>query len=465
MTSSSTLPTTDLLQLAADAVRQATRSGASAAESVISMADDFSVDVRLGQVETLSESGSRSIGLRVFVGHRVASTSSSDLSPDSIASMVRSALDLCRITSEDPCAGLPDDSAFGAIPGDLALAFEDVNSLPGPDRIEWARRAEAAALAVDPRIKNSEGANFHARTGRRVLVNSRGFSTDTLRSYCSLYAAPIAQDADGRMQRDYWFTSARSLRLLESPEAVGREAARRTLRRLGARRVPTQRASIVFSKEIARSLLGHLFEAANGDSVYRGASFLADKLGQKIAGENIDVIDDGTLVFEQDGLRYGGFGTSPCDAEGLPTRRTVVIQNGVLTSYLLNTYTARKLGLHSTANAARALAGNPGIGAGNFFLQPGTQTPRQIIDTIQKGLYVTETMGFGVNLVTGDYSLGAAGLWIENGTFTHAVEEVTIAGNLGQMFHNIAAIGNDLVFRGATACPTLHIEGMTIAGA
>jgi len=275
---------------------------------------------------------------------------------------------------------------------------------------------------------------------------------------------PIAQENDGKMQRDYWFSTARTLRLLESPESVGREAARRTLRRLGARRVPTQRASIVFSKEIARSLLSHLFEAANGDSVYRGASFLAGKLGQKIAGDNINVVDDGTLVFEQDGLRYGGFGTAPCDAEGLPTRRTTVIENGVLTSYLLNTYTARKLGMQSTANAARSLAGNPGIGGGNFFLQPGTQTPRQIIDTIQKGLYVTETMGFGVNLVTGDYSLGAAGLWIEDGSFTHAVEEVTIAGNLAEMFHNIAAIGNDLTFRGATASPTLHIEGMTIAG-
>jgi PmbA protein len=267
------------------------------------------------------------------------------------------------------------------------------------------------------------------------------------------------------MQRDYWYSSARTLQLLDSPESVGKEAARRTLRRLGARRVPTQKASIVFSKEMARSIMGNIFEAANGDSIYRSASFFTGMLGERVAGENVTVIDDGTLVFEKDGIRYGGFGTSPYDSEGLESRRTVVIEKGILKNYLLNTYTGRKLNMPSTANGSRGLAGNPGIGSGNFYLEAGAQTPREIIADVKTGLYVTETMGFGVNLVTGDYSQGASGIWIENGVFTHPVEEITIAGNLKEMYKNIVAIGNDLIFRSSAASPTIRIEGMTIAGA
>jgi PmbA protein len=456
--------TTDLHQLAADVVAQALRAGASDAEAVISEGDEFSVLVRLGQVETLTESGSRAIGLRVFDGQRLASTSSSDLSKDSIDQLVSGALALAKITSADPFAGLPEQDAFGQLPGDLALHFDDVYALSGEERIALARRAEAAALEADPRIQNSDGGSFDAGTGHKIMVNSRGFSTEYRRSHCSISAVPIAKDAAGGMQRDYWYSSARTLKLLESPEAIGAEAARRTLRRLGAKRVPTQKASIVFSKEMARGIIGNIFEAANGDSIYRSASFFTGMLGERVAGDNVTVIDDGTLVFEQDGIRYGGYGTTPCDSEGLQSRRTVVIERGILRNYLLNTYTGRKLGMPSTANASRGLAGNPGIGSGNFFLEPGTETPHQIIAGVDRGLYVTETMGFGVNPVTGDYSQGASGLWIENGVFTHPVEEITIAGNLKDMYQNIVAIGNDLVFRSSAAAPTIRIEGMTIAG-
>jgi PmbA protein len=263
------------------------------------------------------------------------------------------------------------------------------------------------------------------------------------------------------MQRNYWFSNARTVTKLESPEEIGHEAARRTLRRLGARQVKTQKAPVVFSAEIAKSIIGNIFEAANGDSIYRHATFFADMLGERVAGENITVVDDGTLVF--DGI--GGFGTAPFDAEGLPTRRTVLVENGVLKNYVMNTYTARKLGMKSTGSASRGLAGNPGIGAHNFYLEPGTLTPEQIIGDVKSGLYVTEVMGFGVNLVTGDYSQGASGMWIENGEMAYPVEEITIAGNLKDMYRNISAIGNDLVFRGAAAAPTLRVEGMMIAGA
>ncbi len=447
---------TDLRDLAQDIVRQAVAGGATVAECVVREGDEFSTVVRLGQVETLKESGSKAIGVRVFYGKRAASTYSSDFSPASLDRMVKSALELARITSEDPFAGIPEPSQLGSLSGDLDLYHTDVYSLPGEERISYARRTEKAALDYDPRIKNSEGGSFDAATGHKVLANSHGFVGEYRRSYCSVAAVPIAQADYGAMQRDYWFSVARSLSRLESPEQVGKIAAQRTLRRLGARKVKTAHVPVVFDPLVANSILEHIFEGVNGDSVYRGASFLAGKLGQKIAGDDVNVIDDGTMP--------GGFGTSPFDGEGVPTRRTVVIENGVLKSYLLNAYTAKKLGLQTTANASRGLAGTPGIGPGNYFLQPGTRTPKEIIAAIPEGLYVTEFLGHGVNLVTGDYSRGASGLWISAGELAYPVEEITVAGNLKEIFFNISEIGNDLEFRGAVACPTIRIDGLTVGG-
>ncbi len=447
---------TDLKSLATDVVHRAMQGSASAAECVVREGDEFSTVVRLGQVETLKEAGSRSIGVRVFFGQRAASTYSSDFSAAGIDRMLKSALELAKITSEDPYAGIPEAGKFGSLSGDLDLYHEDVYSLAGAERIDYARRAEKAALDSDPRIKNSEGGSFDAATGRKVLANSHGFVGEYRRSYCSGAAVPIAQDEAGNMQRDYWYSVARSLSRLDPAEQVGKEAARRTLRRLGARKAKTAHVPVVLDPMVANSMLEHIFEGVNGDSVYRGASFLAGKLGQQIAGPNITVIDDGTMV--------GGFGTSPFDGEGIPTRRTVVIENGVLKSYLLNTYTAKKLGLETTANASRGLAGTPGIGPGNYFLQAGTKTPQQIIGDIKDGLYVTEFLGMGVNLVTGDYSRGASGLWIVNGELAYPVEEITVAGNLKDIFNNISEIGSDLEFRGSVASPTIRIDGLTVGG-
>jgi PmbA protein len=446
----------DLREVAADVVARAMKGGASSADAIVREGTEFSTLVRLGQVETLKESGSRGLGLRVFLGHRTASTYSSDFTPEGIERLVKGALELARVTSEDPCAGLPEPTQLGALPGDLQLYFEDVYSLPAAERIDYARRAERAALDTDSRLKNSDGGGFDASTGHSVLANSLGFIGESRRSYCSVAAMPIARSDDGAMQRDYWFSAARTLAKLESPEAVGREAARRTLRRLGARKVASTKVPVVLDPMVAGNILDEIFSAASGDSIYRRASFLAGKLGEKIAGDNVTVVDDGTMP--------GGFGTSAFDGEGVPSRRTPVIENGVLKSYLLNTYTARKLGLQTTGNAARGLAGNPGISSGNFFLQPGARTPRQIIADVRQGFYVTEFMGFGVNLVTGDFSQGASGLWIENGELAFPVEEVTVAGNLKEMLHHVSEIGNDLEFRGSTASPTLRIEGMMIAG-
>jgi PmbA protein len=258
------------------------------------------------------------------------------------------------------------------------------------------------------------------------------------------------------MQRDFWYSVARSIKLLENPEEIGKVAAQRALRRLGARKAKTSKVPIIFDPLVARALLESIADAVNGDSIYRGASFLAGKLGEKIAGDNVTIVDDGTM--------RGGFGTSPFDGEGIPTRRTVIIEKGQLKSYLLNTYTAKKLKLATTGNASRGLAGTPGIGVGNFFLEPGTRDPKKMIADVPDGLYVTELLGFGVNLVTGDFSRGASGLWISKGEFAYPVEEITVAGNLRDMLFNISEIGSDLEFRGAVACPTLRIDGLTVAG-
>jgi PmbA protein len=448
----------DLKELATDVVARAMKGGATAAECVVREGDEFSTTVRLGQVETLKESGSRAIGVRVFFGQRAASTYSSDFSAAGIERMLKSALELAKICSEDPFAGIPEAAKLGSLAGDLDLYHEDVYSLPGAERIDYARRAEKAALDADPRIKNSDGGSFDAATGRKVLANSHGFVGEYRRSYCSVSAVPIAQNEgeQGGMQRDFWYSVARSLARLDSAEAVGKEAARRTLRRLGARRVKTAHVPVVLDPMVATSMLEHIFEGVNGDSVYRGASFLAGKLGETIAGANVTVVDDGTMI--------GGFGTTPFDGEGIPTRRTVVIENGVLQSYLLNSYTAKKLGLETTANASRGLAGTPGIGPGNYFLQPGKKTPQQIIGDIKDGLYVTEFLGHGANLVTGDYSRGASGMWIVNGELAYPVEEITVAGNLKEMFRNISEIASDLEFRGSVASPTIRIDGLTVGG-
>ena len=446
----------DLKEIAVDVVSRAMKSGATAAEAVVREGNEFSTVVRLGEVETLKESGAKVMGVRVFMGKHAASTYTSDFSPGGLEQLVGSAVSLAGITSEDEFGGLPDKSELGAISGDLDLYHRDVYSLSNEDRIDYARRCEKAATSADSRIANSEGGSFDAADGRKVLANSLGFVGEYQRSYCSVSAVPVARDEQGNMQRDYWYSVARSMKLLEDPEKIGRIAAERTVRRLGARKAKTAKVPVIFDPLVARALLEHIAEAVNGDSVYRGASFLAGKLGEKIAGDNITVMDDGTMK--------GGFGTSPFDSEGVPTRRTVVIEKGQLKSYLLNTYTAKKLKLATTGNASRGLAGTPGIGVGNFFLEPGTRTREQLIGDVKEGLYVTELMGFGVNLVTGDFSRGASGLWISGGQLTFPVEEITVAGNLKDMLFNISEIANDLEFRGSVASPTLRIDGLTVAG-
>ena len=444
----------ELPQLAADVVQKALELGATDAECTIAEGDEFSANVRLGELETLKEAGSRGAGLRVLIGKRMGASYTSDLTKEGIARMVRSAIDLADVTTEDPHAGLPDPDELGSLQTDLKLYSDRTAELPTEERIALAKRAEAAALETDPRITNSEGGSFDSSTSGRVFANSRGFLGSYRASYCSIAAVPVAMD-NGVMERDYWFTIARDYSTLDSPESVGRKAAQRVLRRLGATKIETQKVPVIFEPRIARTLLGNIFEAVDGRSIYRNASFLAGKLGEKIASDQITLIDDGTIP--------GLFGSQPFDDEGVPTRRTPVIEKGVLKSYLLNSYTARKLGLKTTGNAARGITGNAGIGHGNFFLQAGVTSPEDILKSVKNGFYVTELIGSAVNTVTGDYSRGAVGIWIRDGELAFPVSEVTIASTLQEMLNGIA-IGSDLEFQGSVAAPTLMFGEMTVAG-
>ncbi len=436
-------------------VRLAMEQGASDAECTVSEGDEFTAHVRMRSLETLKEAGSRAAGLRVLLGKRSGSSYTSDLTDEGLRYLVSSALEIAAISTEDPTAGMPDTAELGSLGGDLGLYSDDVARLESSWKISQAMEGEEAALSADPRIVNSEGASFSSYAGSRAFANSLGFSGAYQMSSCSVSVTPVAGE-NGKLERDYWYTVARDARSLDSPVAVGRRAAERALRRLGARKVATAKVPVVFDPEVARSLLSHVFEAISGDSVWRHASFLADKLGERIAPEHVTIVDDGTIP--------GLFGTSPFDDEGVPSRRTVVVERGILKSWLLNSYTARKLGLKTTGNAARGLTGNAGVGRGNFFLEPGTSTPADLIRGIRQGLYVTELIGQGPNVVNGDYSRGAAGLWIENGEFAYPVSEITIASNLAHMLSGIQTIANDLKFRGSIAAPTLVIEEMTVSG-
>lgn len=446
--------TNHLQDLAADAVAQALHAGATDAECTISEGEEFSASVRMRELESVKEAGSRGAGIRVLIGKRTGSAYTSDLSAEGIRKMVSSARELADLTTEDPHAGLPDPSELGSLADDLGLYCADVAQLETSQKIELAGRAEEAALDSDPRITNSEGGSFNTHLSRHIFANSRGFSGEYRSSHCSLSAVPVAKEGES-MERDYWFSMARGFAGLDSPEQIGRIAAQRALRRLRPVKVETQRVPVIFEPRVARSLLSNLFEAVHGESVYRHASFLAGRLGEKIASEKLTVIDDGTIP--------GLFGTSPFDDEGVPTRRTVVVEHGVLRNYLLNTYTARKLQMKTTGNAARGITGNAGIGHGNLYVQKGEKSPEQIIASVANGFYVTELLGFGVNIVTGDYSRGATGIWIRNGELAFPVSEVTIAGNLNDMLMDLE-IGSDLEFRGSTAAPTLLIGEMTVGG-
>jgi PmbA protein len=440
--------------LTAELLAKVKQKGASAADVVAVDGESASVQVRLSAVDKLSKAHEKRLGLRVYFGRRSAGASTSDFSPPALENLVETTCALARAVVEDPYAGLPEPTCMAADLPDLDLY--DPQTISIDQMIELATRAEQAALAIDSRLTNSEGSDFGFTLGRTLFANSHGFFGEFQSSNFSCSVSPIASE-DGLMQRDYWYTVGRKLAALESPETVGREAGRRTLRRLGARKVVTCRAPVVFDSEMAGSFLGNLCSAANGYAIYKGASYLIGRVGEQIAAPIVTISDDGRIP--------SGLGSKPFDGEGLPTRKTLIVDRGVLQSYVLDSYAGRKLGLPSTGNATRSVGEAPSAGPTNFYLAPGSFSPEQIIRSVKRGLYVTELIGFGINMVTGDYSRGAVGFWIEDGELAYPVEEITIAGNLKDMWMNVEAVGNDLVFRGRIASPTVKIAEMTVAGA
>ncbi len=446
----------------AEAVEHALRSvklaGADAADAVFVESDAVEARARGAELDFVKQARERSLGIRALVsgsaGFRSAVTSTSDLAPDAVARMAQETVALARATAEDPAAGLPEDGFASDVP-DLELVDPGDRSVAIEARIEDARRAEAAARATDPRIANTEGSQVESSFSRVVYGNSAGFLGAYESGWHSLFSEPIAC-ADGRMQRDYWMTVGRNLARLESPEAVGRRAAERALRRLGARRVPTCEVPVIFDATTAPSLLRHIAAAVSGYAVYRETSFLAGRLGERIASDRVTVVDDGRLP--------GGLGSKPFDGEGLPTRRNGVVERGTFGSYLLDTYSARKLGAVSTGNASRSAMSAPGVAPTNLWLEPGEGTLEEIVADTGRGLLVTELIGMGFNPVTGDYSRGAAGLWIEGGEIAYPVEEITIASNFADMLMGIDAVGSELLWLGRVASPPLRVANMTVAG-
>jgi PmbA protein len=446
----SLLDQTPLTEAAERLVAAAHRAGADHADALATRGMSQSVEVRDGTVEESERSEGDNLGLRVFVGRRQAVVSTNDLAADA-QQLAERAVAMARVAPEDPFAGLAD-------PALLAKSFPDLDlldpALPSVDHLEdLAKRAEAAALAVK-NVSKSGGASASAGIGGMVVVTSTGFSGAYLGSRHGVSVQAIAGDGTA-MERDYDFSSAIHAADLDAPEAIGRSAGERAVRRLAPRKVATRRAPVVFEPRVAGSLVGHLASAINGSAVARKTSFLKDKMGERLFAGGIAIIDDP--------LRRRGLRSHPFDAEGVAGRRLALIDDGRLTTWILDCATARELDAVTTGHAQRSVSSTPSPGASNLHLEAGPVTPADLIGDIAEGFYVTDLIGMGVNMVTGDYSRGAAGFWIENGQITYPVSEVTIAGHLLEMFRTLAP-ADDLTFKYGTNAPTVRVEGLTIAG-
>lgn len=434
----------EVKQAVSEVLNHAKQLGASTAEASMSRTKGLSVETRHGEVETVEFNQDGGLGISLYFGQRKGSASTADLSPQALRRAVEAAADIARYTSEDPHTGVAEASWLEMSPPDLDLFYPD--SISTEEAIRLCAGAEQAAFATDPRITNSEGASFSSHQGLKVYGNSHGQLVGYPSSRHSFSCVVIGEDG-ADMQRDYSFTVARQYNQLLDPKQVGREAATETIARLNARKVATQKVPVIFRADIASSLFGHLVSAISGGSIYRKSSFLLDKVGQKIMAPTITIL-------EQPHLKQG-LASSPFDGEGVKTRDLAVIEQGVLNTYLTTSYSARKLGMASTGHAG---------GIHNWLLQHGDEDLAQLCRTMGKGLLVTELMGQGVNTVTGDYSRGAAGFWVENGEIQFPVSEVTIAGNLKDMFMQIQAIGNDVDRRGGVHTGSILISQMQVAG-
>lgn len=446
----------DYQELAADLVAALIKRGADACDVYVSTSDGFNTTIRLGNIEKLQQSNATGLGLRVFKSGAMAMTYTTDFQPQTLKDLVDQTLEIVKVSSPDPNNGLAPKDMLGQYTGKLRLFDPALADISPEQKISMVREMEEVGRAYDPRITNSNGASWSNSISQVTLANSDGFVGQYQSTIASMSVALLAEQ-DGVKQRDYWYTFNRFFDGLEAPASVGSEAARRAVARLGGKKVKSQSVPVVLDPDISSSFVGMLFGAASGDSVYRRASYLVDKLGQSIAAPEITIIDDATL---EDGLA-----SRPFDGEGVRSSRVTVVQEGVLQSYICDSYSARRLGSQVTGNAGRGYSSPPGVSESNLFMQNGTVDRQDLIKSVKNGLYLTELFGSGVNGVTGDFSQGASGFWIENGELTYPVQEITLAGNVLKVLQNVKAIANDLSFkRGSTAAPTLLISEMTVGG-
>jgi PmbA protein len=442
----------DLDLLPSKLLKDAKRAGAEDAEVWAQEGTRLTVRVRQGGVEELTEATTRSLHLRVYVDQRLGRASCSDLHIRTLGGLAKRTVERAWKAGQDKFCGLPEKS--GSLPETEALDLYDENleELSAAEAVALARETERIGLQLDPRIKNSGGAAFHSSRGRVWLANSRGFEASYRSTGCSLSLYLLGQQEGQAAQvADYWFTNSRYRARLESAEQVARRTVDRVRRHFGARKVATEEVPVVFEPLLAAELVADLFGAVRGEAIYLRRSFLVDQLGEKVAAKGVSLVDDGLLP--------GGLGTRPFDREGVGSQRTPVIDDGVLRNYLCGSYSARKLKCAATGNGT-----GDGEAPSNFYLAAGPHPPEAIVASVKRGLYLTRMLGHGVNLVTGDYSRGAFGLWIEDGQFAFPVHEVTVSGNLRRMLEGMEMVGNDLDFRDQFAAPTVKIAAMTVAG-
>jgi PmbA protein len=438
-----------LLDLAEKLVAYGRSCGADEIEIAIGDGVEFSVDVRMGQVENLVEAGTRAIALRILKDRKSAFASSSDLREETVRELIRNAVRRAELANPDPFSGLPERAPVRIEPASLDLYDPEIERLDQRTKIGLATETERIALS-DKRIGNSYGAGFVSGDSLSVLASSNGFLGEYRKTHFDLSVALQAGPTDDLVE-DFWFSSETHLGRLDSPEKIARTAIERTVRQLAPRKIPTRRVPVIFEPLMTSGLLGFLFSCVSGTSVYQRSTYLADRLGKRIANDRITVIDDGLLP--------GRAGSSPFDAEGVPCRRTAVVSRGILENFLCDTYAARKLGRTSTGNA-----GGSAAAPNNFYLEAGPHSPEDIIRSCPEGLLLIRTLGHGLNPVTGDISRGAFGLWIEKGEIAYPVSEITISGNLDEVLNGVEMVGSDLEFRGAICGPTIKVAEMLVAG-
>jgi PmbA protein len=447
----------DYKNLATEIVAEFKKQGADACDVYIVTSSQFNTTVRLGQLERLQQSISKGLGMRLFKNSATALTYTTDFTDKSVKSLVKETLEIVKVSGADKYNGLAPKEFLGTYEGRLLLFDDSLSKLSPEKKIEMAREAEAAGRAYDKRITNARGTSWFDSTSQLTLANSDGFVGQYPSTSASLSVQLVAEENDVK-QTDGWFTSNRYVNKLDSAKSVGEEAARRALSKLGGRKVKSQTVPVVIDRLVAGQLVGWVFGAASGRSIYRKSSFLVDQMGKDIASPLVTIVDDATMA--------DGPGSRPFDAEGVKSSQVTVVENGVLKNYVCDSYAARRLNLKPTGNAARSYQSLPGVGSTNLYIKSGASDPKEMIKGVKRGLYVTSLFGFGFNSVTGDISQGANGFWIENGELTYPVQEITLAGNLSKVMKNITAVGNDLSFKfGGSAAPTLLVSEATVGGA